>query len=278
MLIPMLSLAMAIPANAAAYRTDTGFTTNKLAAFDSSNSFIRIDSNGRTDDGSSGLVALGFTANFFGLTANQVYLNNNGNITFTGPLSTFTPFNLVTTGTPIIAPFFADVDTRNAASGVLTYGTSTVNGHAAFGVDWAGVGHYNQSGAPFDTFQVVLIDRSDIAQGDFDFEFNYGSIGWDTTSSTPDGSARVGYSNGSSNSFELAGSGTTGAFLDGGPNALQTHSLNSNVAGRYVFNARSGNVDTPPSTVPDSGVTWALLLGSLGLLEAGRRLGCARPA
>ena len=91
----------------------------------------------RNDDLSTGLVNIGFTINFLGLSASQVYVNNNGNVTFNGPLGTFTPFPIVTTGVPIIAPFFGDVDTRNLASGITHYGQSTYNGDPAFGVSWA---------------------------------------------------------------------------------------------------------------------------------------------
>ena len=248
-------LGMAVQAHADAYINDPNFTTNSL---------------GRNDDNSTGLVPLGFNANFFGLNASSVYVNNNGNITFTAPLSTYTPFNLLTQGTPIIAPFFADVDTNNPASGIVTYGQSTVNGHAAFGVDWPNVGHYAASGAPFDTFQLVLIDRSDIAAGDFDFEFNYSTIGWDK-GDVSNVSARAGYSNGTTNSYELAGSGVTGAFLDGGVDALNAHSLNSNVTGQYLFQARDGTVTATPTAVPDMGSTLALLGSSVGALAFLRR-------
>lgn len=57
-------------------------------------------------------MGLGFTANFLGQNCSQLRVNNNDNVTFDGPLSTFTPFPLPTTSIPIIAPFFADVDTR----------------------------------------------------------------------------------------------------------------------------------------------------------------------
>ena len=50
---------------------------------------------------------------FFGLDPfTSVFVNNNGNITFSTAQSTFTPPVLTgATGNPIIAPFFADVDT-----------------------------------------------------------------------------------------------------------------------------------------------------------------------
>ena len=46
----------------------------------------------RNDDGSSPLIPLGFTFNLYGTNYTACYINNNGNITFTAPLATFTPF------------------------------------------------------------------------------------------------------------------------------------------------------------------------------------------
>src|SRR5260221_6699977 len=82
----------------------------------------------RNDDGSSPVVSLPFTINFFGRIRSSVYVNNNGNITFDSALATFTPFGLQNTGREIIAPFFADVDTRNELSSIVTYGEDRVDG------------------------------------------------------------------------------------------------------------------------------------------------------
>ena len=60
--------------------------------------------------------------------------DTNGNVTLDSPLSTFTPFGLTAANRQIIAPFFADVDTRDPASGVTTFGNGTFNGRNAFGV------------------------------------------------------------------------------------------------------------------------------------------------
>ena len=227
------------------------------------------------DDGSDGPVAIGFTANFFGLSFTSLYVNTNGNVTFDSSLSTFTPFNLTSTSRQIIAPFFADVDTR--AGNQVTYGTGLVDGRNAFGVNWIDVGYFSHRTDKLNSFQLVLIDRSDIAPGDFDIEFNYDKIQWETgeASGGTDGlggdSARAGYSNGTGDPdtfFELPGSAVNGAFIDGGPNALVSHSLNSNVLGRYLFTARSGQIVTPPpapSTVPEP---MSMALFGFGLLTA----------
>jgi hypothetical protein len=134
----------------------------------------------RNDDESTGLVTTGFNMNFFGNIQNNVYVNNNGNVTFTGSLSTYTPSPIASSGLAIIAPFWADVDTRNSSSALTRYGTGVVGGRNAFAADWLGVG-YSASGADkLNTFQLIMIDRSDTGAGNFDFEFNYASIQWDT--------------------------------------------------------------------------------------------------
>jgi hypothetical protein len=248
-------------------------------AFVSHASIIEPGFNGSTlaanDDDSTGAVNIGFDVNFFGLTFNQLFVNNNGNVTFDSSLSSFTPFDLTTTGRQIIAPFFADVDTRNAGDPV-TYGTGSFAGMLAFGVNWLNVDYYasDASHRSRNSFQLLLVDRSDIAVGDFDIIFNYDQIQWETgtfSGGDSDGlggnSARAGYSNGTGDSgsfLELTGSAVNGAFLDGGSNALVSNRLNSTFDGRYVFNARSGSiVVVPPTPVPEA---HTLAIFGLGLL------------
>jgi hypothetical protein len=211
----------------------------------------------RNDDGSTGLVPLGFTVNFFGSVQDSLYVNNNGNVTFDNPLFTYTPFPLNNTTRIIIAPFFADVDTRHQNSAVTAYGTGTVDGRPAFGVTWDGVGYFASRADKLNNFQLVITDRTDTGAGNFDFEFNYRQIQWETgaasggTNGLGGYSARVGYSNGSTVNFELPGSAVNGAFLDDGPNSLVSNSLNSDLAGRYRFQVRNGDV-TPAATIfPD---------------------------
>jgi hypothetical protein len=174
------------------------------------------------DDSYSPLLDIGMRLNFCGTAFDQVYVNNNGNITVSSGLSTYTPSSALTSAYGlIIAPFFADVDTRPNL-GTVTYGPTTIGGHTAWEVDWNNVGYFNQHGDKRNTFSLILVDRSDVFEGDFDIIFNYGSITWETGDAsngqngfggTP---ARAGYSNGSGTTgtyYELSGSGVVGGLL-----------------------------------------------------------------
>jgi Nidogen-like/PEP-CTERM motif len=267
-------------------------------AIRSTSSFNMFDL-ARNDDGSTGLVTTGFNMNFFGNIQNNLYVNNNGNVTFTASLSTYTPSPIASSGLAIIAPFWADVDTRNASSALTRYGTGVVDGRNAFAVDWLGVGYYAAGADKLNTFQLIMIDRSDTGEGNFDFEFNYASIQWDTgaasggqgglctqTSGSP---ARVGYANGGSGGAlvteELAGSGVCGAFLDRGANALnggfvQTRSFSGPIdgslstagtPGRFTYSVRAGVVVPPESTVPEPSTYALMATGLVGLAGFARR-------
>jgi hypothetical protein len=266
----VISAAMTGVASAAAIRT--GFSSNTLPA---------------NDDGSTGLVNLGFTANFFGTNYTNTYVNNNGNLTFTNSLGTYTPFGLVGTSTPIIAAFFADVDTRGTGTSPVTYGTGTVNGRTAFGANYVNVGYFSAQSNKLNDFQLLLIDRADTGAGNFDIEFNYNKVQWETGGAsggvnglggTP---AAVGYSNGLSGaanrSFQLLGSLTSGALLDGGPSgtSLIANSLNSDgVLGRYTFNARNGAVvvNPPTTAVPEPFTIVGTMIGGAAALRIRKRL------
>lgn len=200
------------------------------------------------DDGSTD-VALGFPINYFGNQYTSASLNNNGNLTFGQSLGTYTPYPLSDQGPAIIAAFFADVDTR--VGNPVTYGDGTVDGHQAFGVNWPEVGCYNENDSVHNTFQLILIDRSDIGAGDFDIEFNYNSIQWDSGQASGGDShclngtaARAGYASGSGATgtyYELPGSGENNAFLDSNTTTgLTSHSYGSTQPGRYIYQIRGG--------------------------------------
>ncbi|MCC6387291.1 MAG: hypothetical protein IT302_07920 [Dehalococcoidia bacterium] len=210
------------------------------------NGTFLVNELGKYDDESSEAIALPATWNFFGTALTQVWVNNNGNVTFDGPLGTWVPFALNSTNRVIIAPFFTDIDTRQQGSRVVTYGSGTVDGRRAFAVNWLGVGAYNSSIESLDSFQLVLIDRGNISAGDFDIEFNYDKLQFDSGDYNPNACARVGYSVAGSAWFEMTGSGTCGQFLDDRSSALVNGSRNSSQTGRYVIQVRSGLANTAP--------------------------------
>ena len=188
-----LSAVLAAPAQAAAVRDGASFMANTLAA---------------NDDLSTGNVGLGFGINFFGQNFSSLWVNNNGNVTFDSALGTFTSFPLNGTSREMLAPFFGDVDTR--VGNVVTYGATMLAVKNVFGVNWIDVGYFSQQTNKRNSFQLIITERSDIAAGDFDFEFNYDQIQWETggASGGVNGlggfSARMGWSNGAANTYEQA--------------------------------------------------------------------------
>lgn len=217
--------------SAAAMKSLPGCETNALPA---------------NDDDSTVEVPFPFTIDFFGASYSSLFVNNNGNVTFGASLSSFTPFDLTSTSSVIIAPFFGDVDTRDAGSGTVTYGNTTFGGRPAFCVNWVNVGYYSGHVDKLNSFQLLLVDRSDLGAGDFDIIFNYNQIEWETggasggTGGLGGSSARVGYSNGVDTSLELPGSAINGAFLDSSAGGLVHNSRSSLESGRYIFPVRGG--------------------------------------
>ena len=208
------------------------------------------------DDGSTAEIDLGFAISFFGIAADSVFVNNNGNVTIGAPLPNYTPFSLNSTSVRILAPFFADVDTRTNG-GSVTYGPGTVNGRPAFGVTWRDVDFYNSATVDHparNRFQLIIIERSDTGANNFDFWFNYDRIAWETGQASGGNanglggsSARVGYANGSGIFYEQAGSAVNGALLDSNLATGLTHNrLNSDRDARYVFEVRN-SVVVPPT-------------------------------
>ena len=130
---------------------------------------------GPNDDGSTGLINIPFNFCFYGQTYTSFYINNNGNITFTGPLAAFSSTAFPSAGNQILAPFWADVDTRNGNGQVLYKITPT-----AVYINWEDVGYYSQHGDKLNTFQLIITDGSDPVVSSGNVAFCYQDMQWTT--------------------------------------------------------------------------------------------------
>jgi PEP-CTERM motif len=168
------------------------------------------DPSGRNDDGFRGPVSLGFTVPFFGTNYSSLFINNNGNVSFNAGIAAFTPTGPQGASQPIISPFFSDVDSRNAASGLVHVRTDIPN---EIIVTWDGVGYFNQHADKLNSFQLVLRGPNfPIPVGEGAIGFFYRSMQWETGDAsggtggfggTP---AAVGFGDGLSNGEILQGS------------------------------------------------------------------------
>ncbi len=203
------------------------------------------------DDNSTGPVPIGFPVRLGDTTYTEVYVNNNGNLTFgsDGPRG-YDFGELLFQPDPIIAPFLANVDTSGRGSSIAYYGQATIGGRRAFVAHWQNVGYYLGHSDLLNTFQVVLTE-TDQNSGNFSIEFNYGQIQWESGDFAGDSggglggnSARVGYSlvpGDSDGALEFPGSTVPGSFLDGGPQAL-INGTNVGVEGRFSWRISNGAV------------------------------------
>ena len=208
------------------------------------------------DDGSTGFIDVSSIfpdgMKLFGQTYDGFYINNNGNITFEAPMSTFTPFAITgDTANPMIAPFFADIDTRGGEVTPSAGGTSTGSNLVWYDFDqangvititWDDVGYYGSHTDHTDAFQLRIFNQGD---GNFSFEFRYENMDW-TTGDASGGSgglggviARAGWTAGDGvNYYELPQSGDQAGML-----GLETTS-NPDTAldGNWVFNVLNGEI------------------------------------
>ena len=213
------------------------------------------------DDGSTGFIDLtpifgSQGVNFFGRYYTGLYLNNNGSVTFNAATGNFTPTAITgSTSNPIIAAYWADIDTRGGAVTPTSGGTSAGTNLLWYDIDpvthtftatWDDVGYYSGQTNKLNAFQLSI--RQINAQGDFDITFRYENVDW-TTGNASGGSnglggtpARAGYSAGNGvDYYELPESGNQAGLL-----ALESDS-NIGAPGTFVFSVRSG--------VPTVGIT-----------------------
>ena len=137
--------------------------------------FSVVGTQARSDDIFSGPIQIGFAVNFFGTTYTSLYVGTNGYVTFDSGQTGYNPQNLINYQQKIIAPFYSDIDTRNALSGVITWGSGNVNGRQAFVVTWNNAGYFSSRADKTNTVQLVIINRGDRAPNDFSRDGGAGS-------------------------------------------------------------------------------------------------------
>ncbi len=114
---------------------------------------------GSMDDGYWGPIALGFNYVLYGVTYTELYINTNGNITFGGGYTSYTPAGFPDAAGPaMIAPFWSDVDLRGSGIDNTVY--YKIDGNKII-IIWNEVGYWSSQIAPSNTFQILLSDGSD---------------------------------------------------------------------------------------------------------------------
>ncbi len=200
--------------------------------------------------GSGGAVAINLRPafpgglGFFGSTYNTFFLNTNGNITFRAGLGTYTPAAFPIANQPMIAPWWADVDTRG--------GGQPSNNSICYHIEpnrivvtWHNVGYFNAHNDRLNDFQMVLSTSGTCTTGgDFDVEFRYNRCEW-TTGDASMGSgglggtpAQVGFDAGDRTNFVALRESRTAAIL----NVCRTSNVMGGAPGLYRFQIRGGVV------------------------------------
>ena len=130
---------------------------------------------GGTDDSTTAAIPLGFDFEFYGNRYNQVYVATNGIVSFGQPVATF--LGSFPQPQPIIAPFWADVDTRGQGTITLATGVNP-RGHRFLEVDWTAVGYFPRMTDKLNTFKLYIEDDP---AGDV-VAFRYDNLEWTDTS------------------------------------------------------------------------------------------------
>jgi gliding motility-associated-like protein len=132
------------------------------------------------DDGSSALINLPFQFSLYGDLYSAVYINNNGNLSFQQAFGTFTSTGFPNATNRMVAPFWADVDTRGNGGQVWYKVTPT-----SMVVNWVGVGYYNQQTDKRNWFQVTITNGQDPSIGiGSNVQFCYLDMQWTTGSAS----------------------------------------------------------------------------------------------
>lgn len=177
--------------------------------------------------------------NFFGksFSANEIFVNTNGSISFGAAVPQIPTADLPQAIPAMIAPFWADVDTRLRGEGVES-GQIWVDIDPladCVSITWDGVGVYRYNTDQINRFQLQLFDRG---QGDFDIVMRYESIQWTTGSAPTDTGAEALISSPLLPQPLYLRPGVSAEELA----TLDSQSGNTGVAGLWLFEMRDGTI------------------------------------
>jgi MYXO-CTERM domain-containing protein len=184
--------------------------------------------------------------NFFGVMYNSMYVNNNGNITFRGGLGQFTPAPFPVAMQPMIAPWWADVDTRGGGMPARNNVCFHLEPNRIV-VTWNNVGYFSSHDDRQNDFQLILTSSNTCTTtGDFDVEFRYNRCQW-TTGDASGGSgglggtpAQIGFDAGNLRNYVALPMSRTMAILD----VCRTSNVPGGPAGLWRFQIRGGDITT----------------------------------
>lgn len=217
------------------------------------------------DDFSTAAIALPFIFEFYSSNQTQFHINNNGNVSFGRGYGTYSSTGFPVSNFPMLAPFWADVDTRPSGSGLVYY---KIEAHRIT-VIWDGVGYYGNHIDKLNTFEVIFTDGTDelIGIGN-NVAFSYGDMQW-TTGDASGGSggfggtpATVGINKGDGVNFALIGRfDHAGIDYDGpGGNTDGVSYLDNNA---FIFNTGTSVTNVPPVPTGFPSGTVSLNIGSV---------------
>lgn len=135
----------------------------------------------RNDDASTTSISIPFSFNLYGTLYDSLFINNNGNVSFSSSYSTFTATPFPDSLYRMIAPFWGDVDTRDSASGLVYYQITPTH----MIVKWENVGYFPMMSDKLNTFQLILTDGTDaLLPAGTNVGFCYGDMQWTTGSAS----------------------------------------------------------------------------------------------
>lgn len=260
-LCALLTLVCVAPAYAGATLYSFGTAAGDTALTQCDDCFQNVSFLGKGPAGSS------LSLPFYAKSYTDLFVANNGAISFVSGLGAYTGQAFPTIGLPpMIAPYWADVDTRATGGGTVWYrttqdaaflktistdigssflGTGTFNATFAQVVTWDHVGYYNFHTDKLNTFQAIV--ASDGMRTYTMFKYPDGGINWDRGDVSPAGSfAQVGFDAGDGVNF-YNGVGTRTAQMRNLPNITNTTPANP---GTQIYRIDQNTITASPTFLP----------------------------